>query len=292
MASQSRSIGAAAIAALGLSSLSPVQQGAALVVAGAAALGTAPAMAAGKLKGKITGNGDKGTIIRSLSTNAAIIAPSDANGEVRLTGLEPGAYNVQVVDGTQRTEVRVGPDGRLAFATWQEIQRAEDGDRRALPAVHRWAEQIAFDLATLGDGAVFDLRAIRRMNPIPCAPTPPGVTPACGVMRNFIDINASSPQEMVRVSPGLSMQSAVHIMVQREKGGAYTSIEDLARRNCPFVAINMSGGAVKVAEATVMLAPSTGKLIVPGLQCQPRDGGQFSLYGKKHNYVGHVTLLR
>ena len=88
------------------------------------------------------------------------------------------------------------------------------------------------------------------------------------------------------------MQSAVQIVVLREKGGPYTSIEDFARRNCPTNAIEMNQGTVKIADATVILGPSTGKPIAPGFQCQPSDAGQFSLYGKKHNYVGHVTLLR
>ena len=132
--------------------------------------------------------------------------------------------------------------------------------------VKRWAEQIA--------------------QPGPC-----NEPITCNYPRSAIDLNTASVEQIVSAT-GASMQSAVHIVVQREKGGRYTSIEDFANRNCRTNAIEMNQGAVTIAEATLILAPSTGKPIVPGFQCAPGSGEQFSLYGRKHNYVGHVTLLR
>ncbi len=260
----------------------------ALIALGLTALSLTPsdaALARGKLKGKITKTGDKGMIIRPLSGGDQIIAPSDANGEVRLIGLAAGAYSVQVIGSTPLTPMKVDKDGRLAFAAYEEAPPAR-------PVVLRWAEQIAFEGGASGDKSVYDLHEIRRIRPYPCALSPPGTPPACGAARTFIDVNASTPQEMVRLAPELPMQSAVHIMVQREKGGPYASIEDFARRNCPANDIAINQGAVQVAGLLILMPIASGASAVPGFSCQPRGGPQFSLYGKKHNYVGHVTLLR
>ncbi|MFM5907690.1 MAG: hypothetical protein ACKOPO_08905 [Novosphingobium sp.] len=287
--------GAAAIAALGLISLPPMQQGAALMAAGSAALWSTPAMAQ-------TGIPGVGIVVKRKPGNAPIVVASDARGEVRLTGLAPGTYTVQVFDGAQEVAMTVGPDGRLAFVALLDFKNPDSrpADPRlggrpnppGLPVVRRWAEQIAFDEALTAGSGVYDLREILRIRPYPCAAPSPGRQGACGVARNFIDINASSPEEMVRLSPGLSMQSAVHIMVQREKGGSYASIEDFARRNCPANVIDIGQGALKIGEALFILTPTAGKSAVPGFSCRPGGDGQFGLYGKKHNYVGHVTLLR
>lgn len=184
--------------------------------------------------------------------------------------------------------MKVGPDGTLAFVAYEDAKgvapppKRRAGGRRPpppLPVVKRWAEQIGFS----HNSAVPPPPAVGS----PAEYCPNG--PSCGW--NVLDLNTNSADKIARAT-GTSMQSAVHIMVQREKGGPYTSIEDFARRNCPTNAIEMNQGTVKIADATVILGPSTGKPIAPGFQCQPNDAGQFSLYGKKHNYVGHVTLLR
>lgn len=260
----------------------------ALIAVGLTTLSLTPpdaALAGGKLKGKLAGTGDKGSIIRPLSGGDQIIAPSDANGEVRVIGLAAGEYTVQVIGSTQITPMKVDKDGQLAFAAYEEA-------RPTRPVVLRWAEQIAFGGGASGDTSVYDLQEIRRIRPYPCAKPPPGIPATCGAARNFIDFNASTPQEMVRLAPELPMQSAVHIMVQREKGGPYTSIEDFARRNCPANAIAINRGAVQVAGLLILMPIASATSAVPGFSCQPRGGRQFSLYGKKHNYVGHVTLLR
>ena len=276
-----RTLGAAVLAALGLASLSPVQQGAVLTAAGAAVLWASPATASANIPGV-------GQVVKKKPGNSPIIVPSDANGEVRLTGLEPGAYTVQVFGGAQEVPMKVGPDGTLAFVAYEDAKgvapppKPRAGGRRPpppLPVVKRWAEQIGFS----HNSAVPPPPAVGS----PAEYCPNG--PSCGW--NVLDLNTNSADKIARAT-GTSMQSAVQIVVLREKGGPYTSIEDFARRNCPTNAIEMNQGTVKIADATVILGPSTGKPIAPGFQCQPNDAGQFSLYGKKHNYVGHVTLLR
>ena len=276
-----RTLGAAVLAALGLASLSPVQQGAVLTAAGAAALWASPATAVGNVPGV-------GLVVKKKPGNAPIVVPSDANGEVRLTGLEPGTYTVQVFGGAQEVPMKVGPDGTLAFVAYEDAKgvapppKPRAGGRRPpppLPVVQRWAEQIGFSHNS-------------AVPPPPAVGSPAEYCPNGPSCRwNVLDLNTNSADKIARAT-GTSMQSAVHIVVLREKGGPYTSIEDFARRNCPTNAIEMNQGTVKIADATVILGPSTGKPIAPGFQCQPNDAGQFSLYGKKHNYVGHVTLLR
>ena len=266
---KSRKVAIAGLTALGLTSLTPMQQSAALMAAGAAALWASPALAVNNIPGV-------GIVVKKQPGDAAIVAPSDANGEVRFTGLEPGTYTVQVIGSSQQANMKVGEDGQLAFVAYEDAKGAAPpppnpraGGRRnppPLPVVKRWAEQIA--------------------QPGPC-----NEPITCNYPRSAIDLNTASVEQIVSAT-GASMQSAVHIVVQHEKGGRYTSIEDFANRNCRTNAIEMNQGAVTIAEATLILAPSTGKPIVPGFQCAPGSGEQFSLYGRKHNYVGHVTLLR
>ena len=283
-----RTLGAAVLAALGLASLSPVQQGAVLTAAGAAALWASPVLARSQIPGVgIVIKSDCAYVPKPCKRHA-IVAPSDGKGEVRLTGLGPGTYTVQVIGGAQELPMKVGPDGTLAFVAYEDAKgvapppKPRAGGRRPpppLPVVKRWAEQIGFS----HNSAVPPPPAVGS----PAEYCPNG--PSCGW--NVLDLNTNSADKIARAT-GTSMQSAVQIVVLREKGGPYTSIEDFARRNCPTNAIEMNQGTVKIADATVILGPSTGKPIAPGFQCQPNDAGQFSLYGKKHNYVGHVTLLR
>ena len=63
------------------------------------------------------------------------------------------------------------------------------------------------------------------------------------------------------------------------------------------MAIDMSRGGIQIGDVVVLFSSSQAKGAaagsqLAGFQCGPGGGKQFSLYGKKHNYVGHVTLLR
>lgn len=285
MTARKRTIAATALAALGLTSLTPMQQGAALMVAGTAGLWANPALAQNNVPGV-------GTVVKGKGL--PIIAPSDAKGEVRIIGLDPGGYEIAPLRLTAAAPVRytegiVESDGRLSFVVYEDIKRADPKAadpraRRALPVVQRWAELIPFSDAAAA------------------APPPPETAdgPSCPTGAfctwNKVDLNTATAQQIADQT-GTSMQSAVHIMVQREKGGAYTSIEDFARRNCRTMAIDMNRGGIQVGDAIVLFAGSQAKGAaagsqLPGFQCGPGGGKQYSLYGKKHNYVGHVTLLR
>ena len=277
-------MGGGLLAALGLSALSPVQQaGVGLAVAGVA-VWSAPALATINLPGV-------GLVVKKKPGNSGdirLIAHSDANGEVRLTGLEPGDYAVQVFGGREETSMKVAAGGELAFVAHEDIKRADPKAtapraRRALPVVRRWAEPIAF-------------RDAAAPPPPPEAAAGPSCPAGAICAWSKVDLNTASAQEISDLT-GTSMQSAVHIMVQREKGGRYASIEDFARRNCRTMAIDMSRGGIQIGDVVVLFSSSQAKGAatgsqLPGFQCGPRDGKQFSLYGKKHDYVGHITLLR
>ena len=232
-----------------------------------------------------------GQIVKKKPGNSGdirFIAPSDANGEVRLTGLAPGDYAVQVFGGREETSMKVAAGGELAFVAYEDSKRADPKAtapraRRALPVVRRWAEPIPF-------------RDAAAPPPPPEAAAGPSCPTGAICAWSKVDLNTASAQEIADLT-GTSMQSAVHIMVQREKGGRYASIEDFARRNCRTMAIDMSRGGIQIGDVVVLFSSSQAKGAaagsqLPGFQCGPRDGKQFSLYGKKHNYVGHVTLLQ
>ena len=288
MNNSNRTIAASIFAATGLASLSPVQQ-AGLGLAVSAALWSAPALASNNVPGV-------GTVVKKKPGDSAIIAPSDTNGEVRLTGLAPGEYTAQVFGGREETPMKVEADGELAFVAYEDIKRpdpkaADPRARRALPVVRRWAERT--DLKELAEALIGDIAA---PPPSPDSSGGSGCAPGVLCISSKVDLNAANAQEIADRT-GTSMQSAVHIVAMREKGGRYTSIEDFARRNCRTMAIDMSRGGIQIGDVTVLFAGSQAKGAapgsqLPGFQCGPRGGEQFSLYGKKHNYVGHVTLLR
>lgn len=290
MAKVSTKVGAGLIAALGLSALSPVQQAGVALSVGAAALWATPALASLGIPGV-------GSIIKSGPR--IIIAPSDANGEVRLTGLEPGDYTVQVFGGQQPVPLRVGRDGRLAFVAYEDVKRADPAAadpraRRAPPVVRRWAEQIPFDGSggKLPDKAVvLDLRQSFTISPpVPCARPVPGVASFCpGRIRNFIDVNASSAEEMRRLAPTLSAEAAAFIVAERTRGGAFKDAQNFASRVCAKVAIDFDDASLQMGATTIVM--KTGNPKSPGWKSEPRDN-VVRLFGSRLSYVGHVTLLR
>ena len=258
------------LAALGLTSLSPVQQGAALVAAGTAALWASPALAQ-------TGIPGVGVVVKKKPGNAPIIAPSDANGEVRITGLEPGEYSVRVIEGAEEVTMRVGRDGRLAFVAWEDAKApdpraADPRARRALPVVRRWAEQIAFDKgsgpegpASLKGGSVFI------------------------ALLATINVNTSDVAAIARETRN-TPEAARAIVAERTRGGPFKDMIDFARRVGPLAAVDFEDASVKFGEQT-LLVKRGGDPKAPGFK-MGRGTGDFSLFGTKHGYVGHVTLLR
>ena len=266
----SRKTAAAALAALGLGSLSPVQQGAALMVAGTAALWASPALAAG-----IPG---VGLVIKKKPGNAPIIAPTDPNGEIRITGLEPGLYSVRVFEGAQEVPMRVGPDGRLAFVARQgakapDSRAADPRARRALPVVHRWAEQIAFD-GGAGDTGDAGLRG-------------GWIIPLISLV--IVDVNKADGSALIN-GTAITREGVAVIVAERVRNGPFTDLVDFARRTCPQAALDFSDASVRFGSDT-MLVKRGGDPKQAGFKCA-RGTGEMELFGKKLNYVGHVTLLK
>ena len=259
-----RAAAASLIAACGLVSLSHLTSAAISV----AALGLAtPAWAQ-------TTTPQMGAVIRKMPGNAccAIVAPSDSNGITRLTGLEPGDYRVRVLEGAEETVMRVGRDGRLAYASYESLRRADaraadPRARRAQPVVRRGAEPIEFGEEG-GSGTIIAIVAAIRVNP-----------------------DSSNADELTRGTAN-SPETARIIIADREKNGAFRSIEDFAARICPQTDVDFSGTSIRLGDHVAILVPAAKSKGAPGFQCSRADTGQFSLYGRKHNYVGHVTLLR
>jgi hypothetical protein len=275
MPSRRRKIAATALATFGLSSLTPVQQGAMLVTAGTAALWASPALAQNTIPGV-------GVIVKSNSGRGAIIVPSDANGEVRLTGLEPGDYTLQVPCSGPRgchpwperdfkTKVRVERDGRLALAAWEDSSRTAPG--ATAPSPRRWAQAIAF----AGPGGhqpanavVLDMRAAFHVSPpIPCARPRPGQPSTCGRIRNHVDVNASSAEEMTRHATTLTREAARVILAERTRA-PFTDAGDFARRICPKVEIDFDDAAVRMGSTSILMKRS-GDPKANGFKCGPRE---------------------
>ncbi len=242
---------------LGLACLTPVQQGATLVAVGAAALWAGPATAQ---QGSIPG---VGVIIKKKPGNAPIIAPADANGEIRITGLEPGSYLVRLIEGAQQVPMMVGRDGRLALVAW-----GDDRSTASRAQARLMAKQISFDPAPSG----IQILAI-----------------AGGPKNAIIDVNKA---DGAALSDGtaIASESGAIIVAERSKSGPFTDMIDFARRVCPQTAIDFDEASVKFGDQT-MLVKRGGDPKSAGFKCA-RGTGEFELFGKKHKYVGHVTLLR
>ena len=282
----SRKTSAAALAALGLSSLSPVQQGAAVIVAGSAALFASPALASINLPGV-------GIVVKKKPGNCCpIIAHADAKGETRITGLEPGLYAVRVLEGAQEVPMRVGPDGRLAFKTWEDqvFPKNIDPRVRIAPTTRRWAEQIALadDTGTQAAGrpprgpAGTIVNTAKPGNPPWC---PPGWL--CAWDRTVI-AGLSAPR--LAEATGISREAAQIIATEQARNGPFADLIDFARRICPQTAIDFGDLSVRFGSDTMLVKRGSDPKN-PGFRCA-RGTGEMELFGKKHNYVGHVTLLR
>ena len=214
--------------------------------------------------------------IKSGPGDITIIAPSDVNGETRITGLEPGSYSVRELEGGEVTTMRVGRDGRLAFVSWEDTKgpdprAADPRARRALPVVRRWAEQIAFE----GGSGPTGPAPLRGGFIIPLVTT--------------IDVNTSDVDAIARETRN-TPEAARAIVAERNSGGAFKGVVDFAQRVCPKVAIDFEDASIKFGDQT-MLVQKGGDPKSAGFKCA-RGTGELELFGKKHNYVGHVTLLK
>ena len=256
-------MGGGLFAVLGLSALSPVQQGSVALTVAGVAMWSAPALASITLPGV-------GVIVKKKPGNAPIIAPSDKDGITRLTGLEPGEYEVKLFGDVAPVTMKVGRDGRLAFVAMQDSAKAtvatRDGKTRGnVPVMRQWVEQIAFDG---GRGAApveaFDTRAA------------------------IIDVNTASAEQLTRGTNN-SREAAAFIVADRQKNGAYKNPQDFAQRVGGTVSVDFGYSSVRIGDTTII---ARGNNPAANGFKTVRGSGVVELYNAKHDYVGHVTLLR
>jgi hypothetical protein len=272
--SSPRTIATGLLAACGLTLLTPLQQTATgLAVLGAVGLAS-PALAQVGVPGV-------GVVVKKKPGNAPIIVPSDANGNLLLTGLEPGEYEIKLIGAEQAITVPVGRDGRLAITAWQESDKP--GARLWVEPARRGARGPGIDVP----------RSFAMIPPTPCASPPPGMprNPACrGATANYIDVNSSSAEDIVRLAPRTGIEAARAIVAERERAGAFADPGDLANRMCPTQKIDFGLIPAMIGEARVIAQPGDPARGV--FQC--RGGkpsiGDFAVFGKQ--YRDHVTLLR
>ena len=265
MAKVSKKImGGGVLAALGLSALSPVQQAGALLSVAGAAMWAAPALAVAGIPGI-------GLIIKRKPGNAPIIAPSDKDGITRLTGLEPGEYEVKPFGNSAPTTMKVGPDGRLAFVALRDVKGGPDPKsadpraRRALPVVRESVERCCDNEDR------------------------PGVSFAVAEeVKQMPDVNTSTIEQLMRGTNN-SRKAAASIIAEREKNGPYKDPLNFARRVGSSVPVDFGYSSVRIGDTTIIARgvdpKNPGFKIIAG-------SGVVELYGKPYPYVGHVTLLK
>ena len=255
-------MGGGVLAAMGLSALSPVQQaGVALSVAGAA-MWAAPALAQAGIPGV-------GLVVKKKPGNAPIIVPSDKDGVVSLTGLEPGEYEVKLLGINRPTTMKVGPDGKLAFVALRDVKGGPDPKsadpraRRALPVVREWVEPVP---ELKGASVIVALLANAEMP----------------------DVNTSTIEQLMRGTNN-SRKAAASIVAEREKGGPYKDPLNFAQRVGGSVTVDFGYSSVRIGDTTIIARGADPKAV--GFK-MVAGSGVVELYGKPFPYVGHVTLLK
>ncbi len=258
------------LAALGLGAFSP------LSIAGVSMLAahSAPAVAAGKIKGKIKSSGDNGLVLRRLSDRSLIVAPTDQEGAVYLSGLEAGDYEVKLMGDATPSAITVGPDGQLvlvaqpdeAGAGGPEVEpadpRARKAKRAARKAVRASVEPVEFGKAR--PDSVFDTKAA------------------------MIDVNTADVASLMKDTNN-SPEAAAFIVAERGRDGPYKDPLDFAKRVGGSVSVDFGYSSTRMGDTMIIAKGLNPKN--PGFKTVAKSG-VVELYGQKHNYVGHVTLLK
>ena len=288
-----KTLAATALAALGLSSVSPVQLAATGAVLGFGVMAT-PALASSKPlpgTGVVIAYKKQPGYIQFSSTHKKqpgygvfqiVVVPSDSDGMVLLMGLEPGAYDVSLIGEERATPVQVGRDGVLTIRAVAE----DNGSNRRIEAIGpgtSTARVMAGGGQTeeagglRGGGAFFVAILAARQNP-----------------DSVVDVNRSSAADIVRLAPTTSAEAAEFIVAERARGGPFIDPIDFAQRTCPRVSVDFDLAPTRIGNALI-IARGNFHPKYAGFQCAPAKRGEdpmLELYGKKHSYVGHVTLLR
>jgi hypothetical protein len=102
----------------------------------------------------------------------------------------------------------------------------------------------------------------------------------------MIDINQASPRVLSAIK-GMSQEAVTALVKERERA-PFSNAEDLAVRLCSRSSIDLSGTDLRIGRITYK---RKAELNASGFKCVAGDGG-YEILAKKHNYVGHVTLLR
>lgn len=248
-----------------MSAFSPMQQGAVLVAAGTAALWASPALASTAIPGV-------GVVIKKKPGNAPIIYPTDKDGFVRITDLEAGEYEVKLIGNNAPVTMKVGRDGKLAFVALRDVKggpdvkSADPRARRALPVVREWVEPVAFGEEG-GSGTIIAIVAASAKIP---------------------DVNTSTAEELM-AGTNISREAATFIVADRKRGGPYKHPLNFAQRVGGSVTVDFGYSSARIGDTTIVARGVDPKN--PGFKII-KGNGVVELYGKKHNYVGHVTLLR
>lgn len=257
--------GAGLLTAMGLSALSPVPQGALTLSVAGAAMWAAPALASANIPGI-------GLVVKKKPGNASIIVPTDKDGIVRITDLEAGEYEVKLLGNSPPVTMNVERDGKLAFIALRDVKggpdvkSADPRARRALPVVREWVEPVAFGEEG-GSGTIIAIVAAAAQIP---------------------DVNTNTVEQLVRGTNN-SREAAAFIVDERKKGGPYIDPLNFAQRVGKSITVDFSASPVRIGDTIIF--PRGGDPKQAGFKTLA-GSGVVELYGKKHNYVGHVTLLR
>lgn len=254
---------ATALAALGLGGVSPAQWVAAGAVLGAGAVAT-PALAQNTTPGV-------GIVIKKKPGNAgSIIAPTDKNGALGLTGLEPGEYELSLIGEDKVTTVSVGRNGELFIRGVAE----DDGSSRRVENLSGGSPREIAALRGKGAGGLFAIALLASRG-------------------HTVDVNTNTAAEFSRLVPTTSPEAAAFIVGERTRGGAFKDMIDFAQRVCPKVSVDFDLAPSRIGSTQIFARGGDPKS--NGFKCAPALRGAeaaFELYGVRHSYVGPVTLLR
>jgi hypothetical protein len=102
----------------------------------------------------------------------------------------------------------------------------------------------------------------------------------------MIDVNQASPRVLGTIR-GLSQEAAIALVKDRERA-PFSNAEDMAVRLCSRSSIDLSSTDLRIGRITYSRNAETK---AAGFKCTAGDGA-YEIMGRKHNYVGHVTLLK
>lgn len=101
-----------------------------------------------------------------------------------------------------------------------------------------------------------------------------------------VDLNRADPKTLGGIRT-LGQEAAIAIVKERQRA-PFANAEDLAVRLCNRVSIDLTESDVQFGNVSYPRGEKPGKV---GFKCVAGKG-TYEVFSSKHNYVGHVTLLR